>query len=294
MENHTELLNISIKTCSALSLLTVIFSICVYLKYKSFLPVFYRFVIATQLSCAINLIMKFIPSSDESCAVVGPVGTYGILSAVAWSGILAEKFYARHVYEEEISKNLPVCLFVAYGLTGILAALPLFTDSYGQIGGYCWIKGDYSIIWRIFAYYLFVALSIIFTFRRYHLVIKAIKEDIQDLPNSSVLIEEKNSTFRRMRMYSVILLITFCPSLLYIIVDALGAGNEYYELICMCFECLFAFFNTVVYLFKHDILLMVGNSLLCKKQEHEKNMSNFLTMEEKNADASALQDFSVI
>jgi hypothetical protein len=293
MEEHTESLNISIKTCSALSLLTVIFTIFVYFKYKSDLPVFYLFVLATQLSCAINLIIKFIPAS-ESCAVLGLIGTYGILSAVAWSGILAQKFYARHVYEEEISKNIPIYLFIAYVLPGILAALPLFTESYGNIGGYCWIKGKNSFIWRIFAYYLFVTLAIIFTFRRYHLVIKAIKEDIQDLPNSSVLIQEKNSSFRRMRMYSVILLITFCPSLLYIVVDASGGGNEYYELVCMCFECLFAFFNTVVYLCKHDIMVMVGNSLICKKQENERNVSNFLTMEEKNFDHSVFQEFSVI
>lgn len=293
MEEHTESLNISIKTCSALSLLTVIFTIFVYFKYKSDLPVFYLFVLATQLSCAINLIIKFIPAG-ESCAVLGLIGTYGILSAVAWSGILAQKFYARHVYEEEISKNIPIYLFIAYVLPGILAALPLFTESYGNIGGYCWIKGKNSFIWRIFAYYLFVTLAIIFTFRRYHLVIKAIKEDIQDLPNSSVLIQEKNSSFRRMRMYSVILLITFCPSLLYIVVDASGGGNEYYELVCMCFECLFAFFNTVVYLCKHDIMVMVGNSLICKKQENERNVSNFLTMEEKNFDHSVFQEFSVI
>lgn len=294
MDYKAESLSISVKTCSAISLLSVIFTIWVYLKFKSSLPVFYLFVIATQLSCSINLIVMLIPTQGDSCMAQGFLGTYGNLSAISWSSILAQKFYARHIYEEHITEYLPIYLFIGYGLPGILAVLPFFTESYGNIGGYCWISGAHEVIWRVFAFYLFVACAIIFTFRRYHLVIRAIKEDLQDLPNSSELIKDKNSSFRRMRMYSVILIISFGPSIVYIIVDASRAGNEYLELICMSFESLFAFFNMVVFLFKHDILVMVGNSLLCKKEEKEKNMSNFLTMEEKFYDSSFSQRLSVI
>lgn len=294
MDYLEEPLNISVKTCSAISLLSVIFTIWVYLKFKSTLPVFYLFVIATQLSCSINLIVVLIPIQGSSCMGQGFIGTYGNLSAVSWSSILAQKFYARHVYDEKISEYLPIYLFIGYGLPGILAVLPFFTESYGDVGGYCWISGDYEIIWRIFAFYLFVTCAIIFNFRRYDLVIRAIKEDLQDLPDSSELIKDKNSSFRRMRMYSVILIISFGPSIIYIIIDACHAGNQYLELICMSFESLFAFFNMIVFLFKHDILVMVGNSLLCKKEEKERNMSNFLTMEEKFYDSSISQRLSVL
>jgi uncharacterized membrane protein len=208
--------------------------------------------------------------------------------------ILAQKFYTRHVYEEEISKNLKLYTALAFGLPLILASLPFSTKSFGKIKGICWISGKHELLWKVFCYYLFIIIGIVFTYWRYKQLINEIKLDMQDLPNSSVVIEDKKSSFLRMRFYSIILIICFGPSLIYLVVDAAGQSNEAIELVFICFECLFGFMNALVYVCKQDIMELIYESLNCRKKGTERDFSRFMVMDDEGRDMTAMQDFSVI
>lgn len=241
-----------------------------------------------------KVIFLIIPDLGPICALQTFFNTYSSLAAVAWSAILAQKFYARHVYEEEISKKLKLYSAGAFGLPLVLACLPFVTGSFGDIKGICWISGKNELIWKIFCYYLFIMIGIIFTYWRYNQLINEIKLDMQDLPNSSVLVEDKKNSFLRMRLYSVILIICFGPYLVYLVIDAAGKSVESIEIVCVCFECLFGFMNTLVYVCKQDIMELLADTLICKKKGRERSLSRFMVMDDEGRDVTAMQDFSVI
>ena len=286
--------NIIIRTCCGISIISIIFSLTVCLKFKNTLPVFYAFVAVIQSAASLKVIFLIIPDKGPICYLQTFFNTYSSLSAVFWSMILAQKFYARHVYEEEISKNLKLYTAGAFGLPLILASLPLATGNSKDIKGICWISGHNDLIWKVFCYYLFIIIGIVFTYWRYKQLINEIKLDMQDLPNSSVIIEDKKSSFFRMRLYSIILIICFGPSLIYLVFEAAGQSNETIELIFICFECLFGFMNALVYVCKQDIMELIAESLNCKKKGRDRDLSKFMVMDDEGRDMTAMQDFSVI
>jgi hypothetical protein len=200
----------------------------------------------------------------------------------------------RHVYEEDIKKNMKVYSFGAFVIPLVIAGLPLTTESYQNIDGICWISGKNEIIWKFCSFYSFIMLAIVFTFWRYNQLINEIKLDMQDLPNSSVVLEDKRSSFLRMRLYSVILLFSFGPSIINLIIETSGKKNKDIELICICFECLFGLMNTLVYICKQDIMELIAESLICNKKGRDRSFSNYLVMDDEGRDATVMQDFSVI
>eukprot|EP00493_Phyllostaurus_siculus_P028092 UN28440 len=127
------------------------------------IPVFYeRFAFRLVLAVAVSdFISEFLtvlghPDNEYVCRFQSFVNTFGGVSSVLWVAVVSYCIYRITVIQDYFIHHYEVqfhlfCWFASL----ILALLPFSTESYGDIGVYCWIKDESTIdkIWRISSFY---------------------------------------------------------------------------------------------------------------------------------------------
>ena len=288
-----DILDISFKICSLISLFGCIFIILVYIGYKHLRSVFFLIVVCMQIGDIIKSVSYFFLDKGYYCIFQGFLNNVGSLSAVTWSSIISISIYNAYISNEDQHLRFKKkYIFIGYGIPIIISIIPIITKNYDDIGGYCWIGNDYWYILQIFCLYFIIILSVIYNLRNYHLVIQEIRRQIAILPSSSVIEGSLQTMSRKFKTYPMILVICYGPSIFKMFFNAFIGESIILSLICGCLECLMGIFNTIVYACTPIVISAVANTLLCKRERTENKSQFTLILQDENKGSTFLRDMS--
>lgn len=185
------------------------------------------------------------------CMVQSLFISYFELTSLFWSVSIAYTLFEGFIKEnpefrpDSIAQYKCRFLAVCWGLPVILTVLPFTTDSYGDTGGWCWIKSETPIdsMWRFLQYYIWIWLAVAFNsfvFYNIHRKIKAIEASVGEPPQS-------NKMAKRLKLYPMILVAANTFAFIAAIVEA--GGTIVFGLSCVqvTFASSIGLLNALVY-----------------------------------------------
>ena len=236
-------IEITLIIANSLSLLGSLSIISLFIIFKSTRSYAFKLVFYMSFADAIRSIGYILPDgSDSLCLAQAVLTSFGSLSGVMWTSIIAFSIYSVVVLElENISSYEKFMLLIGYVLPFCTILLPFTTSSYGKAEGWCWLKlDDYEIIWRIVAFYAIVFCVILFNSFMYYKVIQELKIDIGYLRATPHDISEKKTIHNRFSYYPLIIIICYTPALIKRLIEA-STHKNYFPL-----DLVSAFFMSIV------------------------------------------------
>jgi len=108
-----------------------------------------------------------------------------------------------------------------WGVPLILTVLPLLSDSYGDTGGWCWIKNDTAgdSTWRFIQFYIWLWAGIVYT----AVVFRFIYVKIRSL--QAVNGDDSGSTASRLKLYPVVLVFCHTAGSISALYEAFSGGD---------------------------------------------------------------------
>lgn len=242
---------ISILVSSLLSLFGCTFILFLYYKYNELQGPAYKLISILAIIDIFHCIAFIIPTYNEDrksilCICQAISITAITLASILWTSVISIFLYIGVVkkkpYEDKILKTLLFCIFLCL----VVAFIPPLLSGFYEFtykAGWCWIKNDNL---RFFVLYFPLWLVIITNTGIYMVVIKHIKFASHIHPELKQL---GHSMIRKLRMYPVILIISFLPVTLFRIFEYFKHDNknEYFIIAAGTFTCLNGFFNAIVY-----------------------------------------------
>lgn len=191
----------------------------------------------------------YIGSSSGLCNLQALLLSYFGLASMMWSVSIAFTLHMAFLRDapgwssNEVHLKNRKYQVLCFGLPCVLTLLPLFSSSYGDTGGWCWIHDDdsISIVWRFLQFYipLWAAISYnIFVYTKVHRKIKA----IQQLDPSS-----NTTMMSRMKYYPLVLIICFTPGTINILFELSGKSSFGLNILHAIFAASQGMMNAVVY-----------------------------------------------
>jgi hypothetical protein len=154
---------------------------------------------------------------------------YFELSSMLWSVSIAWTLYQAFIKENveysamRIQQHMKKYCLVCFGIPTVMTILPFFTMSYGDSGGWCWIRsnngGYVDDIWRFVTWYIPLLAGITFNCYVYYQIQKKLKLMFQSADGETPA--SSSSTLKRMKFYPLVLIICNAP----------GAINALYMLV---------------------------------------------------------------
>eukprot|EP00484_Ammonia_sp_Unknown_P012271 CAMPEP_0197078580 /NCGR_PEP_ID=MMETSP1384-20130603/213192_1 /TAXON_ID=29189 /ORGANISM="Ammonia sp." /LENGTH=320 /DNA_ID=CAMNT_0042517447 /DNA_START=30 /DNA_END=992 /DNA_ORIENTATION=+ len=162
-------------TFSCLSFLCDALIIFSFYKFKELRKLAYSFVFYIAVA---NIMREFarmwgggLDTNTFGCSLQGFLITYGGLSsfwwianiaAIMWSMMFVSNFW--NVDSQQIERRKLIFIVVNFSFPLLFAVIPLFTNAYGNVGGWCWIQsrntGDIAL--RFVSYYGHLILILLF------------------------------------------------------------------------------------------------------------------------------------
>jgi hypothetical protein len=241
---------------NSLSLLGSLFIICLFIIFSSIRSYAFKLVVYMSVADAIRSIGYIIPNnSDALCLAQAVLTNFGSLSGVIWTSIIAFSIYCVVVLEMEIQSFEKFMILIGFILPFCITMLPFTTSSYGRAEGWCWVKLDqFELVWRIFAFYAIVFVSIVFNSVMYYQVIKELKLDIGYLRSSSHHISEKKAVHTRFSFYPLIIIICYTPVLIKRIIEAATSESFFaLNIISAIFMSSIGILNAITYGFTDNV-----------------------------------------
>ena len=201
---------ILITTCS-ISALGSIFIITAYLYFKSIRSFSFKLVFFMSISDLVHSVSLMLPPEGLSCKFQGFLLQFSTVSSILWSFNIAYSLYITAINQERNpSKHQTKFLLLAYLFPFLLAFIPLFTDSYNNAIGWCWIKKDFitDLAERILCLYLIVWAVIVFNLTVYYKIIARIRKEFQNVIENQA---ENNAVIKRLSLYPLILIACYLP-----------------------------------------------------------------------------------
>lgn len=182
-------------------------------------------------------------SESTACEFSGWLQQFGTLSSIMWVTCIT---YVIHTVVtnpasyDTITSDMWKFHLVIWGTSFFTSFFPMFTDSYGQAGGWCWIdSSSIGIFWRFLIFYCPVWGIIGY-------ILYIFYESYRSLGI-------KNRILKQMRLYPAILIVTWTFGTINRIVQA--AGKDVYGLVCVhaFLMSLYGFFNGLAYLYTPSV-----------------------------------------
>eukprot|EP00462_Mataza_sp_D1_P018222 CAMPEP_0175143112 /NCGR_PEP_ID=MMETSP0087-20121206/13232_1 /TAXON_ID=136419 /ORGANISM="Unknown Unknown, Strain D1" /LENGTH=293 /DNA_ID=CAMNT_0016427107 /DNA_START=14 /DNA_END=895 /DNA_ORIENTATION=+ len=209
-------------------------------------------------------------ASDGFCQFQAIVISFFGLSSIFWAISIAftlhkaflqeaESFAPNRIHEHSTKYHV-ICWVVPL----VLTLLPLFTDSYGDTGGWCWIKGNQSkhVAWRFFQLYIWLWLGVgynIYVFLNIHKKIRVIAGNMQGSGAKMA---------NRLKLYPVVLIVCHLFGTINAIYEAVHGGKMVYELnlLAVIFGTSMGLFNALVYGLTPEVAAQ-----LCNREQYASN-----------------------
>lgn len=236
----------------ALSCVGCCFVCFVYFYFSDIRSFAYRLVLYMSLMDIGHAIGFFLPESPESlCRAQAMITSYFSLAAVLWTAALAFTLYNAVVRRKDIAHlELKLAVF-ANGLPLLVIIPPIVENSYGQSGGWCWIKAtgsDYvnGTFWRLMTFYVPLWLVIAFNLFVYVSVIRYLRQQVQ-----LMLLPDASSArlVRRLKLYPGILIVCYTLPTINRIYQIIAQGGTWTPLVLVSgfTMCITGFLNAIVY-----------------------------------------------
>jgi Slime mold cyclic AMP receptor len=292
-QGETNTLDIYFKIFSSISLAGCFFVLFIYLYYKHLRTVFLLLILLMQIGSSLNSISYFLPDNGDACYIQGYFNNVGKMSTVAWTSIIAYSIYYAHVTsDEQVFEFRKGYFAIGYGLPLFISGFPFITDSYGPVGGYCWLLNNYGYVWKILCFYSIVFMAIVYNCITYRLVIKEVRDSIGNLSKNTVTNQVVQKMTWRFTLYPSILVICYLSSLIKLLFEVSNEENFYLTLICGSLECLIGAVNTCVYACTPNNIEPI-RMRICKCRQYTGSFSdNGLLLQEENKDSMYMRDIN--
>ena len=239
---------------SAISLIGCIFIIIMYNKFKSLKVFAFKLVYILAIFDCITAVFSIIPTyldnsrTNPLCTVQAFFIQFSALASILWTGVIALILYLQVIMQKnEVEKYYKVFFWAVMIMSLLCALIPVFTDDYEYIGGWCDLTygSARGTIYRYALFYDWVWLVIVFDIYAYVCVIKRIKKEFTI---RNTFIDEGRALVKRLRFYPVILVVCYTPITLTRILQTVeNRFPEWVILICLVLANLMGIFNAIVY-----------------------------------------------
>lgn len=191
--------------------------------------------------------------SDFGCQLQAfLVGFFG-LSSVLWSTAIAYTLRRIFVSGDEIyyvtvQSNFYFRMYaiICQGIPAVLAILPVFTNGWGDTGGWCWIKDNNAVntMWRFVTYYIWIWTCLVYNLGIYVSVLRQIikLDEMHVLEESTAL---KN--LRKLKYFPLAMVASQFWATINRLYECFGAPIFWLCLLHVSFTSLMGFFNALAY-----------------------------------------------
>ncbi len=170
------------------------------------------------------------------------------LASVMWTTMITVTLYLGVVKQKKNLQHLELRFHIICWLFPLVVTLlPLWTKSFGKTDIYwCWIPINETIdyVWRVVCLYLPLWLSIVFNFVAHVKVVKIINTHIAFASEEK---EFRVELTRRLKLYPVVLFISYFPFTLLRLLSLFKISNFYFDLIAVAIYSLLGLLNAIVY-----------------------------------------------
>jgi len=192
---------------STISMMGSLFIIIMYVVYKDLRKFAFKLVVMLSICDIILGIGNYLGDGNEDntlCHLQGLITQFGSISGVFWTGVIAYSIW-------EVVLRQPPCIniegkftkfqIVVWTSSLILTILPIFTDSYGDADGWCWIskyRGHspfWGTFWTMACFYIPLWITIVFIIHIYGKTLR--------------VLDRSAAPFKRMRWYPMVLIATY-------------------------------------------------------------------------------------
>jgi len=261
---------------STISMIGSTFIIFMYWAYTDLRKFAFKLVVMLSVCDLILGFGNYLGDGNEDntlCHLQGFIIEFGSISGVFWTAVIAYSIrevvllQPRNLNIEDKMKTFHI---VVWSSSFILSIVPFFSNSYGDADGWCWISkyGDHSVFWgtfwRMVCFYVPLWITIVFIIIIYRRTLR--------------VLERSAESFRRMRWYPMVLIITYFFATVDRVWQLFRDAN--YEL-CMCrvlFVSLAGFFNVLIYGWTPAVKDKVRTCM------HEHGIAEYEELEESNSD----------
>lgn len=254
MSEKTALSLMLIITCS-ISAFGSIFIITAFLYFKSIRSFAFKLVFFMSISDLVRSISLMLPPEGLSCKFQGFLLQFSTASSILWSFNIAYSLYTTVINQENNpSRHQTKFLLLAYLFPFLLAFIPLFTDSYNNAVGWCWIQKDFitDLVERIFCLYIIIWTVIAFNLSVYWKIIMKIRKEFKNVIEDQA---DNNAVIKRLSLYPLTLILCYLPIT---VKRTMEIGGQ--EILPFWFLCLsafgisiFGFANALVYGFSRPV-----------------------------------------
>lgn len=156
--NTIKMINIIVSIISSLGSVFVLLTYFMFPRLRIFSYTLVFWLAFSELMFAISNMMGQDEDGSNVCMAQSLIQSYFGLAMVFWTTTIAftlKQSIVSPLKLKRASKHLIRFFLYCFGLPAILTAFPFLTDSYGQSGGWCWLKNDSAgRFWRFMQFYL--------------------------------------------------------------------------------------------------------------------------------------------
>lgn len=209
-----------------------------------------------------------IGSSNGLCTFQSILLSYFGLTSLFWAISIAFTLQKAFLQESEafgparIHENTWKYHLICWGIPVIFTLGPLITDSYGDTGGWCWIKPTpyMHVYWKFVQFYIFLWLGIAYNCY----VFINVYQKIRNMTGGHMQGNDASAAMaRRLKLYPVVLILCHVFGTINAFYEAVNHGEMVYELnmLGVIFGTSMGFFNALVY----GLTPEVGNQLCSRR-----------------------------
>eukprot|EP01083_Nonionella_stella_P071338 191549_1 len=204
-ENHgysTSQLDTIVTLSVALSSISIVASFFIIINYWAIRSLRKQLAYKLTLWIAVSDLVHAIsfcmgaPSTHDVCILQGIVMQFGSVSSIGWvvavSWTINHLMTAKQITRGGLKRKLYLMHIIIWSTSILFTILPLFTDTYGTAGGWCWFANAQIIdtVWRYLVFYVPLWLAIVYMIYIYIATWKRIK--IMNNPDDDVNEDDSN------------------------------------------------------------------------------------------------------
>jgi len=230
---------------STISMIGSAFIIAMYWAYTDLRKFAFKLVVMLSICDMILGFGNYLGDGNQDntmCHLQGFIIQFGSISGVFWTGAIA--YSIRQVVliqprNMNIEDKMNTFHIVVWSSSFILSIVPFFSNSYGDADGWCWISkyGDHSVtwgtFWRMVCFYVPLWLTIVFIIIIYRRTLR--------------VLDRSAESFRRMRWYPMVLIITYFFATVDRVWQLFGDANYELSVFRVFFVSLAGLFNVLIY-----------------------------------------------
>ena len=202
-------IRLAVQLGQGLSILGALFIIGVWTGFPDLRCYAFKLVLYLTVLDLLHGVWYYLPEDEVLCELQAILTSYFALASIVMTAVIAFALYQSTVrHRDNIEDMDRKFLLITLTLPVIAVVLPLTTSSYGDVGGWCWIKvtdEDYwfATAWRMATFYIPLWVVVLFNSFVYCQVIRKVREEYQQ--TTSLTQAEGESLLKKLACYPVLL-----------------------------------------------------------------------------------------